>query len=163
MDHARFKPCTSPHTTGKLGVGHHTFAVRGTDRAGYTGPIVVDSNELFSFIGNCAQGEVVINGGSGPAFDLRSTAGTAPMVIKCVTITGQDGIRTLVPLQVSETRFRQIPGTAVQTSSNRFYFREFGHTGSISIFIVSRVDSDYSRITDRSRVTPAPSYNCASS
>jgi len=84
---------------------------------GYTGTVVADSSKLFSFIGTCAQGEVVINGGSGPAFDLRSTLGTAPMVIKCVTITGQDGIRTLVPLEVSETRFRQIPGTAMQTSS----------------------------------------------
>src|SRR5207249_1560226 len=86
--------------------------------AGYTGTVVVDSNELFSFIGDCAHGEVVINGGSGPAFDLRSTLGTAPMVIKCVSITGQDGIRTLVSLQVSETRFRQIPGTAMQTFSS---------------------------------------------
>ncbi len=82
----------------------------------YKEMIVVNSSKLFSFIGDSAHGEVVINGGSGPAFDIQSTSGTAAMVIKNVTITGQDGIHTTVPLQVSETRFRQIPGTAVQTS-----------------------------------------------
>src|SRR3989442_15879556 len=83
---------------------------------GYSGTVVVDSGRQLSFVGDSARGEIVVNGGSGPAFDLRSTSGTVPMVIRGLTITGQDGIHTTVPLQVSETRFLQIPGTAVRTS-----------------------------------------------
>ena len=89
---------------------------------GYLGTVVVDSGKQFSFLGDSARGEIVVNGGSGLAFDIRSTSGTAAMLIRGLTITGQDGIHTTVPLQVSETRFLGIPGTAVQTSKQAHLF-----------------------------------------
>ena len=89
---------------------------------GYVEKVVVDSGKQFSFVGDSARGEIVVNGGSGLAFDIRSTSGTAAMLIRGLTITGQDGIHTTVPLQVSETRFLGIPGTAVQTSKQAHLF-----------------------------------------
>ena len=83
---------------------------------GYLGTIVVNAGKQISFVGDAAQGEVVVDGGPGPAFDLRSTAGAAAIVIRRLTITGQQGILTTVPIQVTETRFLQIGGTAVATS-----------------------------------------------
>lgn len=83
---------------------------------GYLGTVVVNIGKQISFVGDTSQGEVIVDGGSGAAFDLRSTSGTSPIVIRGLTITGQQGILTTVPVQVSETRFLQIGGTAVATS-----------------------------------------------
>jgi hypothetical protein len=83
---------------------------------GYVGTTVVDRRKAFTFAGDPAGGAVVINGGTGLAFDVRSISSGDTMVFRNLTITGQDGIKTTVALQVSETRFQQIPGTAVQTS-----------------------------------------------
>jgi hypothetical protein len=89
---------------------------------GYLGTIVVDSGKQISFVGDTAQGEVIVDGGTGAAFDLRSTSGTAAIVIRGLTITGQQGILTMVPIEVSETRFLQIAGTAVATSKPAHLF-----------------------------------------
>ena len=85
---------------------------------GYSESIVVDGGMVISFEGVPAGGgEVVVDGGSGPAFDLRSTSGGAPIVLRGLTLTGDDGIRSLVPVEGSELRFRSIPGTALRASA----------------------------------------------
>jgi Thrombospondin type 3 repeat len=83
---------------------------------GYVGSIVVDRRKAFTFAGDTAGAPVIINGGTGPAFDVRSISSGDTMVFRNLIITGQDGIKTTVAIQISETRFQQIPGTAVQLS-----------------------------------------------
>lgn len=40
LDHRKWTPCRSPHSTGTLSVGRHAFAVRATNPAGQTGATV---------------------------------------------------------------------------------------------------------------------------
>jgi RHS repeat-associated protein/uncharacterized repeat protein (TIGR01451 family) len=84
----------------------------------YAGTILVDRGRRFSFEGEPGQGEVVVDGGPGPAFDITSTSASGPISIRNLTITGQEGVRTQAPVEISEVRFLQIPGTALQTSSS---------------------------------------------
>lgn len=82
--------------------------------SGPYGPVVVDSNKVFTFLGVPGQGEIVVDGGpSGTAFDLRSTAGNVAIVIRGVTVRGHDGIRSLVATDLSDLRFTGIGGTAL--------------------------------------------------
>lgn len=39
VDGKRFRPCTSPFRTPKLGAGHHTFSVQAVDGAGLRSPV----------------------------------------------------------------------------------------------------------------------------
>jgi RHS repeat-associated protein len=83
---------------------------------GYVGTVLVDGGGKVSFVG--ADDGVVIDGSSGPAFDVRSTFGDLPVEFRNLSITGQDGIVTSVPIEVSQVRFDQIPGSALQTTSD---------------------------------------------
>jgi hypothetical protein len=124
--HVSSDPLDGPDFTG-LQAAMNAVQVPGTTiriepGTGYLGTVVVDAGKQVSFVGDTAQGEVIVDGGPGAAFDLRSTSGTSAIVIRGLTITGQQGILTTVPIEVSETRFLLIGGTAVATSKAAHLF-----------------------------------------
>jgi hypothetical protein len=95
--------------------GGSTIVVRPGN--GYSGGVIVDVNKQFSFVGS-GEGDVVVDGGYGPAFEFRSTAESASMVLEGLTITGQAGVLASVPVDIRKVRFSSIPGNAVETTSS---------------------------------------------
>jgi hypothetical protein len=80
----------------------------------YSGP-VVDRNMAIYFEGVTGAGEeVIVDGGTGSAFDVRSTLSGTRVTFKNLTITGQEGIRSSVSTRVDDVGFRSIAGTALQ-------------------------------------------------
>jgi hypothetical protein len=78
----------------------------------YLGTIIVDRSMQIDFV--AATGEqVVIDGGSGPAFDVRSSAGSTAVLFRNLVIRGQDGIKTLVSTRMEDVRFEAISGIAL--------------------------------------------------
>jgi len=84
--------------------------------SGYAETVIVDVNQAVTIIGS-GEAEVLVDGGSGLAFDIRSTSGSSAVKLQDLTITGQEGVQTLVPLEIREVHFTAIPGVAVRTAA----------------------------------------------
>ncbi len=77
--------------------------------------VLVDENRLIHFEGvDDGTGEaVIVDGDWGAAFDIRSTAGTANMTLRNLTLWGSTGIRSSVPITVKDCKFENIAVTAI--------------------------------------------------
>jgi RHS repeat-associated protein len=83
----------------------------------YGETVIVDETKSFTFVGESGGAEVVVNGGAGPAFDVRSTAGSNAVVFENLTIEGAAGIRSAVGSRITDVKFRSISGIALELLS----------------------------------------------
>lgn len=77
----------------------------------YPENVIVDKGFVLLFLANGAP--VVVDGGAGTAFDIRSTGGQSEMLFRGVTIRGAEGIRADVSTGLENVSFEQISGTAL--------------------------------------------------
>jgi hypothetical protein len=143
-DFASIQAAVNPTTPGGS-----TIVIRPGD--GYTGGVIVDVNKQFSFIGS-GEGEVVVDGGYGPAFEFRSTAGTASMVLEGLTITGEAGVLASVPVDIRKVRFSDIPGNAVETTSSAHLVNVIisGGGGGVLLNSTGSLQMEYATVTGNS-------------
>ncbi len=77
----------------------------------YLETVLVDQNRALVFVG---EGDgACIDGGSGPAFDVRSTFEAVPIVIRNFTLKGSAGIVAIAPTLVSDVVFQDVSDVAL--------------------------------------------------
>jgi hypothetical protein len=79
----------------------------------YNESVVVNRGMALSFVGVSGGPAVEVDGGSGAAFDLLSTAADAPMTFANLTLSGQKGIRSDVPVEARGLTFVSISAEAL--------------------------------------------------
>ncbi len=86
----------------------------------YNETVYVNRGMVFNFVGKPSGGrEVIVNGVGGPAFEIASSQGTAPITFSNLVLRGAGGIRTWAPLTLSDLRFESITGTALELDAGQ--------------------------------------------
>jgi hypothetical protein len=71
------------------------------------------TGSIFRFLGNPITGPVVIDGGTGPAFDIQEGSDHRAHVIHGLRIQGTEGIHAAADTRIEECQFKNISDTAV--------------------------------------------------
>jgi hypothetical protein len=105
----------------------------------YTESVVIDRGLALTFAGS-GEGfgpgpAAVIDGGAGPALDVRSSAGTAPVAVMGLALRGLAGMRAEVSTRVEDVTVLDGTGTAFDLVSGNHHLRRIviGAAGGGSI------------------------------
>jgi hypothetical protein len=85
----------------------------------YAGTVHVDRNQVFHFVGAASADEspAVVDGGSGPAFQVLDRSGSSPVSFENLTLRGWKGIDAQVDLAVVDATFEEIDGIALDLAA----------------------------------------------
>jgi hypothetical protein len=91
---------------------------------------VDQAGKVLHFVGEGP--DVCIDGGSGPAFDVRSTFRNSPVTIRNFRLQGGAGVWAQVPTAESEIRFRQITDVALDLDGGRHRIERVDTDGTVN-------------------------------
>lgn len=108
----------------------------------YLESVRVDRLMTFTFRASRPSGStapVIVDGGTGPAFDVVSSSGTTPVTFSELSMRGMNGLRTAVATRLERVSFQSISGTALLLTAGNHRAESLSFDSSVSTGIDVRV------------------------